>query len=370
MKYRFESTRVGELLNMISNDEIDLTPPYQRNFIWSKTDQVSLIDTIFKGYPLPNIFIYKRPDQKFEMVDGQQRTRTIFKFFKGDILSSDKISFQQCDQTYFLDYKLPIIFISDLEESDSLNEFYVLINKKGKPLNKPEVYLAEHFDNPFLKLADDALNYQPLIDLEIFSEATSKRMNDRAFIEELLALTIYGISDKKSAVELAFKNDEEISRMSAAVLSKFKKIVDKIFILDQIKPINKTRYRQKNDFYTLFNFIHKHSDLSIHLLEHQYRILLILNEKDQFGNQFISPSNDECNALKEYATNCVTQSNSKKSRERRLAFFEEVLLNENISNNPTLVSIMKFLTSMYGKKNTRLIKVEGYDLLDVNEIEI
>ena len=141
MKYRFESTKVGELLEMITNDEIDLTPPYQRNFIWSKTDQVSLIDTIFKGYPLPNIFIYKRPDKKYEMVDGQQRTRTIFKFFKGDIVSSDKTSFKQCDQTYFLDYKLPIIFISDLEESDSLNEFYVLINKKGKPLNKPEVLL-------------------------------------------------------------------------------------------------------------------------------------------------------------------------------------------------------------------------------------
>ena len=46
----------------------------------------------------------------------------------------------------------------------------------------------------------------------------------------------------------------------------------------------------------------------------------------------ISPSNEECKILMEYANNCITQSNSEKAREKRFTILEKLILNE--SENP------------------------------------
>lgn len=72
------------MIEWIKKDKINLHPPYQRNFIWSSKDQKLLIDSIMKGYPLPNFFIYKNENETYDMVDGQQRATTISKYVKGE----------------------------------------------------------------------------------------------------------------------------------------------------------------------------------------------------------------------------------------------------------------------------------------------
>src|SRR5690606_13727847 len=142
------------------------------------------------------------------------------------------------------------------------------------------------------------------------------RMNDRAFIEELLGYLIIGSSkDKKKAVSDLYSKDisEEESKNYA---TQFKTIIDKIHLLNSVYPISDTRYKQKNDFYTLFSFIYNSTD-DLNILQYQYGILLVLDREDNDGRQFIRPSNDSCQALKQYATNCITQSNSKAARDKR-----------------------------------------------------
>ena len=60
MKYQIKEITISQLIEWIKRDQINLHPPYQRNFIWSSKDQKLLIDSILKGYPLPNFFIYKK----------------------------------------------------------------------------------------------------------------------------------------------------------------------------------------------------------------------------------------------------------------------------------------------------------------------
>ena len=212
MKYRFTEISVRELVELIDKDRIDLNPSYQRNFIWSPRDQKELIDTIMLGYPLPTLFIYKKPDGLYEMVDGQQRSKTIYRFIKGEITSSRKtnrISFDKLDnKDQILDYRLPLILIEELVQSESLNEYYVWINKKGVHLNKPEVMKSEFHDTLFLKLASEVLTYQKFIDLDLFSDTVAKRMNDRAYVEELLGYLQLGVKEKKKTVEQSYKEDE------------------------------------------------------------------------------------------------------------------------------------------------------------------
>ncbi|HEY6435537.1 MAG TPA: DUF262 domain-containing protein, partial [Ignavibacteriaceae bacterium] len=108
MDYYAKEISIKELYNLIETQKIDLNPSYQRNFIWSPDNQKELIDTILNSYPLPNFFLYQKSDDSYEMVDGQQRSKTIYRFIKGDITSSKafgKKNFEQIDKVKFLNYR-------------------------------------------------------------------------------------------------------------------------------------------------------------------------------------------------------------------------------------------------------------------------
>lgn len=372
MKYSFIELTIRDLVELIEKNQVDLNPSYQRNFIWSPKDQKELIDTIILSYPLPSFFMYKKTDGSYEMVDGQQRSKTIFSFVKGLITSSKRtgnVSFDRIDKEKFLNYKLSIILIEDLSQGESLNEYYVWINKKGVHLNSSEMIKSEFHDTNFLKLASELLTYQNLIDLDLFSENTSKRMNDRAFIEELLGYLQLGIREKKKSVEYIY-NEEDITPEEYEILKeRFQKIIDVVYVFNQIKPIKSTRYKQKNDFYTLFNFLDENLFDDIETLNYQYKILLFVDGKDPKGRQYIRPTNEGCQSLKNYALNCVSQSNSKLAREYRLNFFEAILKNVNVDANEILKDVLNYFMDEI-ELDLRLKRVGNFELIDIDRYEL
>jgi uncharacterized protein with ParB-like and HNH nuclease domain len=380
MKYFFKPLLVKELIELIDNDTLDLSPSYQREFIWSLNDQKELINTIYKKYPLPNLFFNVLNNGKIEMVDGQQRSRTIYRFYKKDIKFSKKDAYQNIEINDFLNYEIPVIYI-EKAKPEEIREFYVLINKKGKFLNNPEVQRSEFQETNFLKLSEKLTSTQHFINLDLFTTTSTLRLNDRDFVQELLAYLLMskkdkelkenvgyeGIRDKKQFIDSEiFKND--ISENECKLLEEsFNNIITKINLLDNFKKINTTRYKQRNDFYTLFNFINQHSYLSDDTLLYQYRIMLEFDGKDNDGNQFIRPTNDDCEPFKSYAINCVSQSNSKTARKSRLAFFESILLNnsENEMDNETLSDVFIYLSEIYTEEKISLKPIDGYYLMDL-----
>ncbi|MHA7056447.1 DUF262 domain-containing protein [Aquimarina sp. M1] len=369
MKYSIEEVTVRELTELVKNNKIDLNPSYQRNFIWSTNDQSSLIDTMLKGYPLPNFFIYKKSDGQFEMVDGQQRTTTIYNFVNGKVKSTKefgKITIQDIEDDRIWEYRLPVVYLSDVKNLETLNEFYVLINKKGKHLNIPEMNKADFYNSRFLNLANELLSHQEFIDLNLFTEASSKRMNDRSYVEELLAYLYEGITEKKKIVKSLLENDIDENEYEE-LKTNFKVVISIIHQMNEYIPLAKTRYKQKSDFYTLFSFVEKYREQqSSELFSYQYKILLLLDRKDEEGRQFIRPSNDECDLLKDYATNCVSQSNSKMARLRRLSIFETVLRNTDFQKNDGFRELLEYLSQIFGEENIDLTNVDGFELINLS----
>lgn len=342
MKYRIDSMPVSQLVELIRTDHLDLKPYYQRNDVWSKGDQNDLVESITKGYPLPNFFLFERQAGFFEMVDGQQRSRTIYRFFSGEIALPNGNRYKDINKESFNNYLLSVTYIFDIEDDREIEEFYVLVNRKGKHLTKPELFKAEYAQSNFLQLVEGLLSYQPLVDLNLFTEASAKRMNDRDFIEELVAYLMHGIQDKKSIIEDVYEKDVSTEERND-IETRFMAVIDKIARIDKFFPINKTRLKQRNDFYSLFNFVHRTINEPDELLMRQYKSFLL------FAN-YISPSNHDCPTLREYAIHCVSQSNSKRAREERLRFFEAVLLNksQDISINPSLSDIANYLEEAHG----------------------
>ena len=71
----------GELMNMLEDGELFVSPEYQRAFRWSDFQQTRFIESVLLGIPIPPIFIAEDENGNWEVVDGLQRISTIFAFF-------------------------------------------------------------------------------------------------------------------------------------------------------------------------------------------------------------------------------------------------------------------------------------------------
>ena len=64
---------------------IDLDADYQREKIWSREDQETLIDSIIKNIDIPKIYLARiegKENFDFECIDGKQRLATLLKYYK------------------------------------------------------------------------------------------------------------------------------------------------------------------------------------------------------------------------------------------------------------------------------------------------
>ena len=71
--------------------QLTIQPEYQRNYIYAdgKRD-VSVIDSVLKGYPLGVIYFNRTADGRLEVLDGQQRITSLGRFYNGKLGIKDE----------------------------------------------------------------------------------------------------------------------------------------------------------------------------------------------------------------------------------------------------------------------------------------
>lgn len=90
--YGWDSDVEG-LVKRLNREDIKL-PGFQRGFVWSPTEQSRFIESLILGLPVPNIFLAQdRNSKTLNIIDGQQRLKTLQRYLAGDfsISSSKKI---------------------------------------------------------------------------------------------------------------------------------------------------------------------------------------------------------------------------------------------------------------------------------------
>ncbi len=368
MKYTFESWSISELLAMYDNNKLNLNPPYQRNDIWSLPAKKKLIDSIRLGYPLPAFFLHEKENGEFDIVDGQQRTRTFLGYRKKLFHDNDKQLYDTSTEALFNEYKISVGLLKTYTEAATVEDFYFRVNNFGVKLNRAEIKRAEFPDSKFQALIEELKDENSFTSLGLFTKQAENRLADLDFVSELLSLLYFGITDKKIAADRMYESQSITNEEFTSLKNQFIQNVTRIAELNQIYPINKSRYKQRNDFYTLFSFLQKHGEsLTDELLIYQYKLLILIGDD-------IYPSNDKCWSFHEYAENCVSQSNSKNAREKRLLFFENLLLNqtypfpeprpEDTDESEVIFDTLKF----YGLETIHVREVQNYHLVDIYEL--
>jgi hypothetical protein len=356
MKWVHKTWEVKRLLTLYDSGKINLSPEYQRNPIWTSKSQRLLIDTILAPQPMPNFFLLQSSADEYEMVDGQQRTRSIIDFRNGYITSSSGVKYDKLAGSTFMNYKLNITLVTSLDDDESIEEFYALVNMAGLRLNVPELRKARYYDTTFLSLCSEMAALDKFVSLDLFSSATVLRMNDVELVSELLALLSQGYSEKKEAVDRIFEADVT-GEQADELRNNFGTVVDVLTDFDSISPLKKTRFRQRADLYTLFDFIWSNRKITSKGFESCYKIMLAIAPH-------IRPTQEHCDPLRDYARNCVSQSNSKRARMERSDFFNALMRNPNHAPNDTQKAVADFL-----KLGSDLCEIEGAWAIDIAPIE-
>lgn len=119
--------------------ELDIRPPYQREFIYKDAQRDAVIHTVTKKFPLNVMYWAVRDDGGFEIIDGQQRTISVCQYVNGDF-SYNKMYFHNLrddEQKQILDYEL-MIYLCSGTDSEKLGWFKT-INIAGEQLTDQEL---------------------------------------------------------------------------------------------------------------------------------------------------------------------------------------------------------------------------------------
>jgi len=152
---------VQQLLSMVSQRQIDVAPTYQRRFRWNPPRQSHLIESVFLGIPVPNLFMATNANGTWEVVDGVQRLSTIVHFAGDDdtrkvlgisepleiaglekLTELNGLAFQKLPssvQTQFLLRPLKVTTLSDKSDLKVRFDLFERLNTGGLKLTDQEI---------------------------------------------------------------------------------------------------------------------------------------------------------------------------------------------------------------------------------------
>jgi len=269
---------VSDFVSWQRSGTLALSPSFQRRPVWARGAKSFLIDTVVRGLPMPVIFLRNLPaDRKTfepsrEVVDGQQRVRTLLSFIAPDLLDdfvADRDaftvqrnhnrelagkSFEQLEpdiQQRILDYQFSVhAFPSDTDDREIL-QIFARMNATGVKLNAQELRNAEffgEFKTLMYELAAEQLeNWRKW---GVFSERDIARMQEVETTSEFALMMLSGVTKREqTAITAAYKRYEDDFPEGRHVARRYHTVMQSI---DDRFDVRLTPFRRKALFYSLF----------------------------------------------------------------------------------------------------------------------
>ncbi len=193
------------ILAQLLSDNIQLNPRFQRRDAWDITRKSRFIESIFLGFPIPDIVLasqYKKRG-KFVVLDGKQRLLTILQFYGKTETPNDSFALKNLEFRPDLngctheDLKSDLLHSSVLDELDNqtlrttlirnwhteslLYKIFLRLNVENTPLSPQELRQALHPGDFINFLDDESIKNQALRKI-LKSQNPDPRMRDVEFL--------------------------------------------------------------------------------------------------------------------------------------------------------------------------------------------
>lgn len=200
---------VNDLITWYKSGELTINEDFQRHSVWSPQAKTFFIDSILNELPLPKLFIRTKIDGKLqktvkEVVDGQQRVRSIVEFANNEwALSSKSEGF--CGKKYddlpedlqqtFLGCTIAVEQLLNASVDDVI-DIFARLNSYTVSLNAAEKRHAHYQTNLKFFVRRMSTKYRWFIEkYGVFTARQRFRMDDDEFFAELTRLIVEGVGD-------------------------------------------------------------------------------------------------------------------------------------------------------------------------------
>ncbi len=230
--------KVSDFVSWAKGRTLILSPSFQRRSVWPKGAKSFLLDTIVRGLPIPIIFLRDQKtdletlEPKREVVDGQQRIRTVLAFIAPKLLKDfdqnrDDFTIkkthnkdlagqpfkdlpQEVKQS-ILDYQFSVHVLPSSVDDREVLQIFARMNATGLKLNSQELRNAAYFGE--FKTSMYAISAEQLPrwrKWRLFTEAQISRMSEVEITSEFAQLMIKGIVGKtQKAIDNIYKEFED-----------------------------------------------------------------------------------------------------------------------------------------------------------------
>ena len=156
IKVRTVNVVVDQLVSRIDHGEVDLAPDFQRMAgIWNDERKSRLLESLLLRIPIPVFYVAADEDDKWSVVDGIQRTSSIYTYVKGRFRLSRLEYLTRLDGFRYADLPRPLqrrisetqLVVNVIEPGtpqEVMFNIFRRINTGGKMLNGQEIRHALH----------------------------------------------------------------------------------------------------------------------------------------------------------------------------------------------------------------------------------
>lgn len=242
---------------------LNLSPDFQRNPVWTDEQASYLVDTVLSDLPFPEIYLRSRTDAKgnlkHEVVDGQQRIRSLLSFAADDLTlegpevtstlvgkSFDDLSKKQKER--FWDYSVVVRDLGNASNTE-IRDLFRRLNKHSVVLNAQELRHAR-FKGAFIQLMEELSDDPWWSDVRLVTPKQVRRMEDIEFVSELFVGMMAGPQNKKETIDEYYEAYERDFSDKAKHAKRFRDT--RALLCDTLTDKELIDWSGKSDFYPLF----------------------------------------------------------------------------------------------------------------------
>ena len=263
-----QSYPISDLVQWMKEEILVLNPEFQRRNIWPGPAKSYFIDTLLEGLPIPNIYMRSVTDPKDmrtyrEVVDGQQRLRTILDFVENRIrLGSNANDFRgkkyedlsECDQRRLLAYQIGVVQLFEARD-DKVLDIFNRLNAYGLSLNPQELrhgkFQGGRFKGVFRRAVIESSKRWRVLwnEYRVISVRARVRMADDQLMAEMLGVILEGVQDGgQPTINKLYNNYDEVLPENS--IARLDKTVE--YIVGNLSSVLRTRISGAPHFLMLF----------------------------------------------------------------------------------------------------------------------
>ena len=169
-----KSFSLRDVVDQIEDKEIDLSPDFQREYVWKARQRTRLIESILLGIPLPAFYFNQEKDGTYQVVDGVQRLSTISLFMRNQhVLEKEDLeylhglhgatfgSLEPAASRRLRSAQIVVHVIEPQTPDEVKYDIFGSVNTLGSPLSAQEIRhaMSKERSRSFLRLLSESENF-------------------------------------------------------------------------------------------------------------------------------------------------------------------------------------------------------------------